>query len=214
MHCLACPERPTPGRRTCLRTATRGRGGATIESMHAPATGVLSGSLPSIQSIPTPPPHRRPLTMVRSVTFEIRWHDTQPIYSSSFQPIAGSQLKRVLDYNVGQAAGLAPDKTLGHTDDPSAPGPSSSSSGAANARNAPLDIAGGQNWRLATAGGDNNVRVSIAAPLTPLHHAPLNKPPTPRRSGSSSQASPLQLQWQALQRPLRDSPPHPLTLLA
>lgn len=46
--------------------------------------------------------------MVRSVTFEIRWHDTQPIYSCSFQPLPSQQLRRVLDYNLGQGAYLVP----------------------------------------------------------------------------------------------------------
>lgn len=102
--------------------------------------------------------------MVRSVTFEIRWHDTQPIYSCSFQPIPSSHLRKVLDYNVGQSAGLTPDKTLGVASSASEEaGPSTSAIGStSNPRNAPLDIAGGQNWRLATAGGDNNVRVSTS----------------------------------------------------
>ena len=45
--------------------------------------------------------------MVRSVTFEIRWHDTQPIYSCSFQPIASNHLRRVLDHNLGQGLFLS-----------------------------------------------------------------------------------------------------------
>lgn len=40
--------------------------------------------------------------MVRSVTFEIRWHETQPIYSCSFQSVPPSHLRKVLDYNLGQ----------------------------------------------------------------------------------------------------------------
>lgn len=40
--------------------------------------------------------------MVRCVTFEIRWHDTLPIYSCDFQPIAPVRLAKVLDHNLGQ----------------------------------------------------------------------------------------------------------------
>lgn len=54
------------------------------------------------------------------------------------------------------AIGLNPDKTL--SSEGAAAGPSTRS---APRINAPVDIAGGQNWRLATAGGDNNVRVRI-----------------------------------------------------
>ncbi|PWN20418.1 WD40 repeat-like protein [Microstroma glucosiphilum] len=100
--------------------------------------------------------------MVRSITFEIRWHDTQPIYSAAFQPVNGQQLRRVLDYNLGQAAGLNPDKTLASEGNPA--GPSSRSSARINA---PIDVAGGQNWRLATAGGDNNVRIWLVKPGIP-----------------------------------------------
>ncbi|KAI3627569.1 CAC2 [Malassezia furfur] len=72
--------------------------------------------------------------MVRCVTFEIRWHDTLPIYSS---------------------AGLPPGRAL--------PGEGSE---AASETHAPI-LAGGQSWRLATAGGDNNVRIWIIHPHIP-----------------------------------------------
>lgn len=42
------------------------------------------------------------LTMVQCVTFEIRWHNTLPIYSCSFQPISAARLTQVLDHNLGQ----------------------------------------------------------------------------------------------------------------
>lgn len=126
--------------------------------------------------------------MVRSNTFEIRWHETQPIYSCSFQAVAAPHLRRILDYNYGQgeyaiagtpwrnltfthltcgtkpAAGLAPDKTFA-SDVAQTAGPSTRTSQRVDA---PLDIAGGQNWRLATAGGDNKVRVSTLPSLFPL----------------------------------------------
>ncbi|CAO1626259.1 unnamed protein product [Parajaminaea phylloscopi] len=101
--------------------------------------------------------------MVRSNTFEIRWHETQPIYSCSFQPVAPAHLRRVLEYNYGQAAGLPADKTF-HSDPTQTAGPSTRTSQRVNA---PLDIAGGQNWRLATAGGDNNVRIWLVKPSIP-----------------------------------------------
>ncbi|WFC94016.1 Chromatin assembly factor 1 subunit [Malassezia brasiliensis] len=80
--------------------------------------------------------------MVRCVTFEIRWHDTLPIYSCAFQPIAPGRLAKVLDHNLGQG------------------------SEAASETHAPI-LAGGQSWRLATAGGDNNVRIWIIHPHIP-----------------------------------------------
>ncbi|WFD36821.1 Chromatin assembly factor 1 subunit [Malassezia cuniculi] len=89
--------------------------------------------------------------MVRCVTFEIRWHDTLPIYSCSFQPISAARLHQVLDHNLGQAAGRAPGQTL---------------SGAEGQAAQPLQ-AGGQSWRLATAGGDNNVRLWMVHPNVP-----------------------------------------------
>ncbi|CAO1628321.1 unnamed protein product [Sympodiomycopsis kandeliae] len=119
--------------------------------------------------------------MVRSVTFEIRWHDTQPIYSCSFQPITPPQLKKVLDYNLGQSIGLPPDKTVSHSNEHDAGG-SASTSQQQTSKNAPLDIAGGQNWRLATAGGDNNIRIWLVKPSIPSPAAMASVPqgmPTP-----------------------------------
>ncbi|PWZ01503.1 WD40 repeat-like protein [Testicularia cyperi] len=117
--------------------------------------------------------------MVRSVTFEIRWHDTQPIYSCSFQPISSSHLRRVLDHNMGQAAGLAPGKGLSDVESAhasaataSAAQPSTSVTGASTAASTskavhPPVMAGGQSWRLATAGGDNNARLWMVHPNIP-----------------------------------------------
>lgn len=103
--------------------------------------------------------------MVRCATFEIRWHDTLPIYSCDIQPIQPSRLTHVLDHNLGQgkwaralsmmlthvAAGLPPGQAL---------------SSASEVIQAPLQ-AGGQSWRLATAGGDNNVRMWMVHPNIP-----------------------------------------------
>lgn len=117
--------------------------------------------------------------MVRSVTFEIRWHDTQPIYSCSFQPIPANHLRRVLDHNMGQAAGMAPGKGLSELDSSAAAAmTSTSSSAAAQASTStpvassskltqPPVMAGGQSWRLATAGGDNNARIWMVHPNIP-----------------------------------------------
>ncbi|KAN0065411.1 Chromatin assembly factor 1 subunit [Thecaphora frezii] len=105
--------------------------------------------------------------MVRSATFEIRWHDTQPIYSCSFQPISPQHLKRVLDHNLGQAAGLAPGKTLaGHASGSSNSTAGSNASAPTKAIQPPI-MAGGQSWRLATAGGDNNARLWMVHPNVP-----------------------------------------------
>lgn len=114
--------------------------------------------------------------MVRSVTFEIRWHDTQPIYSCSFQPIPANHLRRVLDHNMGQAAGLAPGKGLSELDSSAAAAMTSTSSAQASSSAAvasssklsqPPVMAGGQSWRLATAGGDNNARIWMVHPNIP-----------------------------------------------
>lgn len=73
---------------------------------------------------------------MRAETFEIRWHDTQPIYSCSFQPIAASHLRRVLDHNKAQAAGLEPGKMLADSQPSvSAAGNGSSSSSSATGLN-------------------------------------------------------------------------------
>ncbi|SJX66165.1 related to CAC2-component of the chromatin assembly complex [Sporisorium reilianum f. sp. reilianum] len=101
--------------------------------------------------------------MVRSVTFEIRWHDTQPIYSCSFQPLPPNHLRRVLDHNMGQAAGLAPGKGLSEIESTSTFTPVASSSKLTQ----PPVMAGGQSWRLATAGGDNNARIWMVHPNIP-----------------------------------------------
>ncbi|GAC72490.1 chromatin assembly complex 1 subunit B/CAC2 [Moesziomyces antarcticus T-34] len=114
--------------------------------------------------------------MVRSVTFEIRWHDTQPIYSCSFQPIPANHLRRVLDHNMGQAAGMAPGKGLSELDSSAAAAMTSTSSSHASASTSaasssklahPPVMAGGQSWRLATAGGDNNARIWMVHPNIP-----------------------------------------------
>jgi len=84
--------------------------------------------------------------MVRSNTFEIRWHDTQPIFSCDFQSIRSSSLIKTLDINKLQAEAAA--QLEG---DQSA---ASSSTKAAALTNP------SQSWRFATAGADNQVRVS------------------------------------------------------
>lgn len=132
--------------------------------------------------------------MVRSATFEIRWHDTQPIYSCSFQPLSSTHLRRVLEHNHAQAQGLSADKILANVS--AAAGAAAASAtvsagahpgagaeegtaaaaaavkdaaAAANAMVLPM-LAGGQSWRLATAGGDNNARVSPFPPFFPYRH--------------------------------------------
>lgn len=103
---------------------------------------------------------------MRAETFEIRWHDTQPIYSCSFQPIPAGHLRRVLDHNKSQAAGLEPGKLLNESESHSNAGPSKSSSNAS--RQIPLS-AQGQSWRFATAGGDNHARVGDMMSEVSIH---------------------------------------------
>ncbi|PWN40919.1 WD40 repeat-like protein [Ceraceosorus guamensis] len=115
--------------------------------------------------------------MVRTVTFEIRWHETQPIYSCNFQPISTSHLRRVLDHNAAQAAGLAPGKTLEHASGsntstasvstrPTAASTASASAPLTSRTQLPI-MAGGQSWRFATAGGDNTARLWQVHPNIP-----------------------------------------------
>ncbi|UZJ56853.1 hypothetical protein CBS101457_006173 [Exobasidium rhododendri] len=123
--------------------------------------------------------------MVRSVTFEIRWHDMQPIYSCSFQPIPPAHLRRVLDFNQAQAAGLESSKILASNGDASA----SMLGKASSSRQPILPLnAQGQSWRFATAGGDNHARIwlvhpnipspaAIAASVTGSGPAPTPNPP-------------------------------------
>jgi hypothetical protein len=62
------------------------------------------------------------------------WHESSPIYSCDFQPLPAAQLKRLLAIANDEEEGKGP---------------------------GPL-IAGGRQYRLATAGGDSKVRVSHA----------------------------------------------------
>lgn len=65
-----------------------------------------------------------------------RWHETQAVYSCDFQPLPIAQLKRLLSEDDDKDK----DKSGG-----------------------PM-IAGGRQYRLATAGGDSKVRVSPPPP--------------------------------------------------
>lgn len=122
---------------------------------------------------------------MRAETFEIRWHDTQPIFSCSFQPISASHLRRVLEHNRAQAAGLEPGKVLPDSDQAgpsksntsttsSTPGPSGTPATATTINGTPQSklssiplSAQGQSWRFATAGGDNHARIWMVHPNIP-----------------------------------------------
>lgn len=67
---------------------------------------------------------------------ECSWHETQAVYSCDFQPLPIAQLKRLLSEDDDKEK----DKAGGSM------------------------IAGGRQYRLATAGGDSKVRVSYTAP--------------------------------------------------
>lgn len=117
---------------------------------------------------------------MRAETFEIRWHDTQPIFSCAFQPISAAHLRRVLEHNRAQAAGLEYGKVLPDSDQAgpsktnSAPGPSTVPATAATINGTPQSklstiplSAQGQSWRFATAGGDNHARIWMVHPNIP-----------------------------------------------
>ncbi|KAK0521930.1 Chromatin assembly factor 1 subunit [Tilletia horrida] len=98
--------------------------------------------------------------MVRSITLEVRWHNVCPIYSCHFQSVGPAHLKRVLDHNAAQAAGLPLGKSLS--------GEVIAASAASSSKHAlPPIMPGGQSWRLATAGGDNNARIWMVHPNMP-----------------------------------------------
>lgn len=67
----------------------------------------------------------------------LRWHETQAVYSCDFQPLPPAQLKRLLP--------------IGHDDDDK------------EKERERAVIAGGRSYRMATAGGDSKVRVSLLA---------------------------------------------------
>lgn len=134
---------------------------------------------------------------MRAETFEIRWHDTQPIYSCAFQPVQSNHLRRVLEHNRAQgenhdgirrfvrescidtvprsssfaAAGLEPGKVLADSDiaGPSKTNTASSSgTGGSSTSKASIPLsAQGQSWRFATAGGDNHARIWLVHPNIP-----------------------------------------------
>ncbi|KAE8226502.1 hypothetical protein CF319_g906 [Tilletia indica] len=98
--------------------------------------------------------------MVRSITLEVRWHNVCPIYSCHFQSVGPAHLRRVLDHNAAQAAGLPLGKSIS--------GEIIAASAASSSKHAlPPIMPGGQSWRLATAGGDNNARIWMVHPNMP-----------------------------------------------
>ncbi|WFD42230.1 Chromatin assembly factor 1 subunit [Malassezia psittaci] len=81
-------------------------------------------------------------------------HSDPPIARPA-SPIAPTRLAKILDHNLGQAVGLPPGRALA--------GEGSEATTETHA----LVLAGGASWRLATAGGDNNVRIWIIHPQIP-----------------------------------------------
>lgn len=75
---------------------------------------------------------------MRTKTLEIRWHDTQPIFSSDSQPYPPHQLKRLLSQ---QQSGIV-------------------SSGVGKEKEKEVSAAG-RSYRVATGGADNHVRVRV-----------------------------------------------------
>jgi chromatin assembly factor 1 subunit B len=73
---------------------------------------------------------------MRPKTLEIRWHDTQPIFSSDAQLYPQTQLKRLLSQQ-------------------------SSSTTAGKEKEKETSLVASKGYRLATGGADNHVRVSF-----------------------------------------------------
>lgn len=77
------------------------------------------------------PTRRKEADTYEEIQLTTRWHETQAVYSCDFQPLPATQLKRLL--------AIANDEEE-------------------SKEKGPL-IAGGRQYRLATAGGDSKVRV-------------------------------------------------------
>ena len=110
---------------------------------HFPSASLLGSLVVSFQSLLAQLPHNEtqgsrdivshpPLLTYRGHADVNSWHETQAVYSCDFQPLPIGQLKRLLSEDDDKEK----DKSAG-----------------------PL-IAGGRQYRLATAGGDSKVRVS------------------------------------------------------
>ncbi|WWC72627.1 uncharacterized protein I206_106590 [Kwoniella pini CBS 10737] len=87
---------------------------------------------------------------MRPKVLEISWHETQAVYSCDFQPLPSAQLKRLLASSTSSTTQNESEEA----------GPSGSNS------NGPV-IAGGRQYRLATAGGDSKVRLWMIYPNIP-----------------------------------------------
>ncbi|KAL7418057.1 WD40-repeat-containing domain protein [Mrakia frigida] len=90
---------------------------------------------------------------MRTKTLEIRWHDTSPIFSSDFQPLAPHALKKLLN--------------LPSTFSSSSSSTSSNSAGGGKEKEKEHVVAGGRSYRLATGGADNHVRLWLIHPNIP-----------------------------------------------
>ncbi|GAA6024118.1 hypothetical protein JCM11491_001096 [Sporobolomyces phaffii] len=107
---------------------------------------------------------------MRAKAFEIRWHDTNPIFSADFHHLAPTQHKKPSH----PYAKLS--KEFAHED---------------QVERDRKDRE--KQWRLATCGGDKNVRLWLVTPRPPPTVAPLTLPvpaPADARSSSSSSAKP------------------------
>ncbi|WWC92359.1 uncharacterized protein L201_007316 [Kwoniella dendrophila CBS 6074] len=92
---------------------------------------------------------------MRPKVLEISWHETQAVYSCDFQPLPSTQLKRLL-------AASTSSNTEGEDEKSGNVGAGSSTT----STTAPV-VAGGRNYRLATAGGDSKVRLWMIHPNIP-----------------------------------------------
>ncbi|WWC65230.1 uncharacterized protein I303_107846 [Kwoniella dejecticola CBS 10117] len=93
---------------------------------------------------------------MRPKVLEISWHETQAVYSCDFQSLPSAQLKRLL------ASSTASTSTSQGDNEEAGNG----ASGSGTSGTAPV-IAGGRQYRLATAGGDSKVRLWMIHPNIP-----------------------------------------------
>ncbi|OCF43298.1 chromatin assembly factor 1 subunit B [Kwoniella heveanensis CBS 569] len=102
---------------------------------------------------------------MRPKVLEISWHETQAVYSCDFQPLPPSQLKRLLSLSTANPSADEDDKPSSSS---AAVGAGSGSgSGAGGSSSAGPVVAGGRQYRLATAGGDSKVRLWMIHPNIP-----------------------------------------------
>ncbi|WVF68167.1 hypothetical protein IAT40_002932 [Kwoniella sp. CBS 6097] len=101
---------------------------------------------------------------MRPKVLEISWHETQAVYSCDFQPLPPSQLKRLLALSTANPSNDEDEKPSTSSSVAAGAGTGTGAGGSSSA--GPV-VAGGRQYRLATAGGDSKVRLWMIHPNIP-----------------------------------------------